>query len=385
MAYGDIIEHNGVIYQDIMPNMTGFNTPAPYKLTVSSPHSYNNGVAWKAFDGITSGVSWQGSTATLVMDFGEAVDVDYMELWLCNDQNNRFMTVWGSNDNVNFTKICTVQSHAVTSSIHPEQKIVLPNRINYRYFKFSSEGTSVWFCIGEIRFYQRIDGEQYLLYDGETYQTITDAELAVLENQNITKENFQQYGFQDLQQVKEVYGQLGQSFQLLRFSPVNPNESVKITHLPPPQLILPIEDIDLSAYHQIHQLSLTTTGAAGLVKMVFSFDKGETWQTFSDGAWQQIALSIDTVQASGITPEMLSVISSERWNQAVTGTLRVAYCLSKSAVTDDLAVDTLAITGNVATWRKAQHMVDYDYEYPNPRTLLVHLLADGSYKVNYTV
>jgi hypothetical protein len=34
-------------------------------------------------------------------------------------------------------------------------------------------------------------------------------------------------------------------------------------------------------------------------------------------------------------------------------------------------------------WIKAEHEVDYDYSYPNSTTLVVELLSNGDYKINY--
>lgn len=388
MAYGDIIEYNGKKYRCINPNLTSNNTPTPYYAHASEEYIYNSttgyGHAFCVFTDRPSGVaesSWGWSPSAppnwigLYLEKQEKVDL----ITFKGDAKKRTITIYGGN---NTTDLVELKTFTHNFGFLVPHYVELSENLSYSYYRIhtSNNYSNEWNDFAAIRFYQEVKEERYLIEENNSFKTITANGL-----QEAIKENIMAEGFTDPLLIKDVYSQLDNNFSILRFSLDSANTSIKITHLPPPQLILPVEDIDLSAYHQIHQLSLTTTGAAGAVKMVFSFDKGETWQTFSDGAWQQIALSIDTVQASGITPEMLSVISSERWNQAVTGTLRVAYCLSKSTVTDDLAVDTLAITGNVATWRKAQHMVDYDYEYPNPKTLLVHLLADGSYKINYTM
>lgn len=93
---------------------------------------------------------------------------------------------------------------------------------------------------------------------------------------------------------------------------------------------------------------------------------------------------VAAVDKSGILHNELASIPSDKWEEVREDTLRFAYYLAKTAVTDDIAVDTLTITGDMnGAWKKAIHGTDYDYEYPANDTLVVKLLTDGSYKMNY--
>ena len=117
--------------------------------------------------------------------------------------------------------------------------------------------------------------------------------------------------------------------------------------------------------------------------MIFSFDGGITWNTFTGGVWLNIEPIASTVITDGITPETLSAIATEQWAAIRSSKLRVAYCLSKTDITDDIAVDSLSITGDTASWRKAQRSADYNCQLPNTSTMIIQLLKDGSSKINY--
>lgn len=225
--------------------------------------------------------------------------------------------------------------------------------------------------------------EYYLLHDNTGYQTISAQGLQPLSDFVLSADSIQTSGFEDIQKIQAVIEQLDSPFDILHYSQDAANTAIEMMHMPAVQLVLPTEDIDLSTYSSINQITLSTTGTSGAVRVIFSFDGGITWKTFAGGVWVTIEPVASTVITDGITPEHVALIPSEQWATVITNKLRIAYCLSKSAVTDDIAVDTLSITGDTESWKKAQRTVDYSCQLPNTGTMIIELLKDGSYKINY--
>lgn len=386
MAYGDIKVINGVKYKDVTPNMTGMNTPAPYVVTARSSGSVYLGEPWMLFNGKgDTHVAWTTADSIVTLDFGQCVDVDYVELHTGNDVATRGVTMAGSNDNANFTTLCSVRSYAtVGEKIHPDQMIVLPERASYRYFKFTSFPSHDWCHYDQFRLYQKVAGEYFIIKDNVAYKTIADGNLVELTETVISKALFETKGFTDINQILPVQSELSASFDILRYDTTAANSAIKINHLPTPQLIIPKDDISTADFDTISKVELVTTGTTGTAKAVVSFDKGATWKSYKDSVWTDCTLTADAVGSNGMTAAELAAIPAAKWADVKSDTIRFAYYLAKTAVTDDLAIDALTITGNVnGIWKKAQHMADYDYGYSDNQTLQVKLLADGSYKINY--
>lgn len=227
-----------------------------------------------------------------------------------------------------------------------------------------------------------IDSPEYYVLHDDSYKTITDVGLQTLPDFTLTAESIQANGFTDAQMLANIAAQLSSHIDLLRYSPDSANTAIAIKHLPVPQMIVMTGDIDVSAYRTIHGITLTTAGSNGAVKVVFSFDHGETWQTYAEG-WQPIDCTAEALSANGMVAATLNSIPSEQWATANTGKLRIAFCLAKAAITDDMAVASLAITGDTAAWALASDD-EYTYSYPGVKTMQIKLLGDGSYKINYT-
>lgn len=386
MAYGDIIEYNGEKYRCINPDLTSNTTPAPYYANASNEYIYDSktgcGHAYCPFvdrpQGITGNWNWVPGVPPIWVGlfFGKSALVDL--IIISANPQRRTMTIYGSNDAVKMETLKVITHESGTLPYYVE----FTNKIEYSYYRIAiTDNENVgWTGLGSVRFYQKMDRERYLLNDNGL-QTIKNGTAIAVEGAIPTQEVFQQKGFEDIQLIKDVSAQLSSVFNILCYSKDELNTAVQIKHVPEPQLIVPIGDIDLSAYSTIKKVTLTATGSTGQVRLALSFDKGNTWKTYSDG-WQDIAFTTDALMTNGITPETLSAIAAKQWAAVKTNTLRVAYCLHKTVITDDIAVDSLSITGDTASWVLAGDD-DYTYNYPDTKTIQVKLLADGSFKINY--
>lgn len=394
MAYGDIVEYEGKRYKNITPNMTSNTTPAPYAVTVSDFH--NGWLPYYAFsDPPQDDIIWWWTSSGPgahwgMFDYAQPTTVDMIiyEVAEAGYLANGKITIQGSNNGSDFNVITGTTIPEATKTVaycncSVKRCYFMPDQqLHYRYYRFDSVADApCWYTTGYVRFFELTEQPCYLLHDSAGYKTIGGNGLQELMDVTLTPEGIRANGFSDMQQLAGVTGQLGNIFEVLRYSVESTNASIEIDHLPTPQLIMPVTDIDLSAYSIIKQITLTTTSTNGAAKVVFSFDGGASWRTYANGAWAAIEPTADAVAASGVTAADVAAIPAEAWT-AVTGPLRVAYCLAKSTITDDLAVAQLTIIGDTSSWDKARHMTDYDYEYPSTATLLVKLLADSSYKIN---
>lgn len=130
----------GKTYTKVSPIMTGTATPSPYKVTESSMWS-SAGAGYKAFDGNKSYSSeangWISNIEDnpwLKLDFGFKTTVDAIKIYTQDTLKwAETISVWGSDDDSNYTKIKTF-----SGITRPSDGIVtldLQIKANYRYYK----------------------------------------------------------------------------------------------------------------------------------------------------------------------------------------------------------------------------------------------------------
>lgn len=386
MAYGDILEYNGKKYRCINPNLTSNTTPAPYYANASKEYIYNaatgHGHAFCVFTDPPAGVpetewSWSPSEPPnwVGLYLGKPEKVDLISIK--SDAKKRTITIYGGED---AKKLVGLYTFTHSFEFFVSHYIELPEQAEYGYYQVRTTWVSPsgWSGMADIRFYQLVSEDRYLLKEKEKFKTIVEGILMETARGNIITE-----GFTDIMKIKDVYEMLDKNFSILRYSPDGANDSIEMGHLPDVQLVKPVGDIDLSSFSNIKQMTFTTTGSEGIVRIVFSFDKGETWNTFIEGAWKEIRLTVEDIMPEGITPEAMALITANQWKRMVAGPLRIAFCISKTSVNDDMAVDRLSIKGDTASWKKAERAVDYNCILPKSDTMVIGIMMDGNYKVNY--
>lgn len=161
---------------------------------------------------------------------------------------------------------------------------------------------------------------------------------------------------------------------------------VNFKAVPYPQLILPTGDIVLKMLDKIHHFKIYANQVSGgKIRIVFSVDGGEIWQTYRPDAqeFEEIDINnMEDVKENGITPDTFNSIN-EKWNEAVESQIRFAYYIEQESTSCVAEVDKLEVRMDLqGRWKKAKHDTDYDYEYDNEH-IYVSFATDGSYKVNY--
>jgi len=155
-------------------------------------------------------------------------------------------------------------------------------------------------------------------------------------------------------------------------------------------LVLPKELFGTS-FNKIKSVNITenisdTTNAS--IKYVLTKDL-INYFTFTNSTWTPlITLDADTVISEGLSAEELALISSADWANFYDGDvdedgLGIAFAFHETAMNQSTELDNLSMTVDMnGTWSKAEHTEDYTYGYSNTQ-LHVHLLKNGSYKINY--
>ena len=165
--------------------------------------------------------------------------------------------------------------------------------------------------------------------------------------------------------------------------------------LPKPQLVTPKGLIDTTSFEKINYVTITSTESVAdtsinHITLIVTTDN-TTYYT-----WNKITLdwveidhtNLEQVQQNGIKPSELSTLTSADWDKLIKKPnvegIGFAYYLEQSDFDDVVEVDEISLNVDmIGSWANAKVGTDYDYEYPSNKSLLVTLLSDGDYKINY--
>ena len=148
--------------------------------------------------------------------------------------------------------------------------------------------------------------------------------------------------------------------------------------LPKNQTVIPSGLIKLDRYDGIESVNIVTNLAGSAAVRIAVTPDLTNWYTWSNNTWT--AMNIANIHTSGIPAANISSI--ENWDM-FTDTIGFAYGLSISSLSDTCEVDQLdLIVTAQGSWAKATES-QAKYKYQGNSTLVVSLLADGDYKINY--
>ena len=152
-------------------------------------------------------------------------------------------------------------------------------------------------------------------------------------------------------------------------------------------LVIASSNINIKSVENINRIEVdSTVSNGGIAKLVLSFDDGKTWNTFIGDEWYNIDLTKTDLLQYGILPSAISTITTEKWAEirGISNKLKFAYYMKQE--TTSSVVKILELRTNIdmkGSWKKAIHGTDYDYEYPSNEEILVSILSNGDYKINY--
>lgn len=165
--------------------------------------------------------------------------------------------------------------------------------------------------------------------------------------------------------------------------------------LPKPQLVTPKGLIDTTVFERINSVTVTSTVSVATpsrnnITLIVTTDNTiyYTWDKLALD-WVEIDhTNLEQVQQNGIKPSEISTLTSADWDKLIKKPnvegIGFAYYLEQGDFNDVVEVDEISLNVNmVGSWTNAKVGTDYDYEYPSNKSLLVTLLSNGDYKINY--
>lgn len=159
-----------------------------------------------------------------------------------------------------------------------------------------------------------------------------------------------------------------------------------VTAAPHPQLIMPTKDINISSIERFEKIKLNSVvSGRGILKVIFSFDSGNSWVTWDGTQFTQIHPLLADVLTNGISPTALEAMNMDAFNdlRSYYDTFRMAYAMKIQDTTDQAATDELSFQIEMkGTWKAAVHGRDYDYEYPDNSSVTITLYQSGDFKMN---
>lgn len=178
------------------------------------------------------------------------------------------------------------------------------------------------------------------------------------------------------------------TFRVAMFSTESETPACVITVLPKDQLIVPQGLISLASYADINTVTMnaTTDGNAAIQYAVTpDLTNYYTYDSTND-EWVAVTATAAGVLTDGMTAAEIAAIPATAWAELTKTSEAVgfAYALSMTATSETCYVDAVTLTVNmVGTWRAAVYGTEYTYAYPNNISMVVNLLANGNWKINY--
>ena len=112
------------------------------------------------------------------------------------------------------------------------------------------------------------------------------------------------------------------------------------------------------------------------------------YYTYKNNSWQEVDItSVSGALTNGITSSELAAIDADAWASLINGGYQIgfAYALSMANSSETCNVDIITLTVDLkGVWKKALYGTDVTYGYNSNTNLNVKLLANGSYKINYS-
>ena len=178
------------------------------------------------------------------------------------------------------------------------------------------------------------------------------------------------------------------NFTLAAFTGDTEKPDCKFTAIPFNKIVTPKGLINIDGYETINSVVVTDnkSGSAN-IRMLVTPDLVK-YYTYKNNSWQEVDItSVSGALTNGITSSELAAIDADAWASLINGGYQIgfAYALSMANSSETCNVDIITLTVDLkGVWKKALYGTDVTYGYNSNTNLNVKLLANGSYKINYS-
>lgn len=223
----------------------------------------------------------------VVVDLGDVYDIAYIKVWRYYSDGRIYndVLIQVSKDDVTYETVFSSSLNGTYSETSAGYQIDLPP---------ANTG-------------------KYLICSDSTYYVVEGEELVALEMTELTAENFEIYGMNDLPDGSVLMG-LNNPEVLCWCSSEDeelPTMTVTLTATPFPQTIIsPNYDMSDSTILGVECAYVT---ASSDVVFAISVDDGVTWYMWAGEAWGTL-----TDTATGMTAETINAITTEQWAELMT-------------------------------------------------------------------
>lgn len=207
---------------------------------------------------------------------------------------------------------------------------------------------------------------------------LTNTELV----QPLTRENFDEFGFKELDYIPSILSLTGMKLLL------DSRGSLVVEAIPKAQLILPSKDINFKMLEFILGINLHfNESLQGKIRVIVDFGGKDIWRTYNKNTLSFEVIDIENlveIAQDGMDVNTLNSISEEVWkSQDAKGKIKFGYYLEIDGLEDIAEVDQLDVVFELeGKWKSAEQGTDFNYGYGN-EVVNVRLYKDGRYKINY--
>lgn len=305
---------DGKLYHDVTPIMTSDTESNGYKASASTVYTSNTYTysPFLAFNGTNTGekdcwaTSNQNQLGYLELKFPQKQAISNFIIVSRNyDEYTtpKKFVIYGSNNGVDYIQLKSFENQIF--AINETKFYDLGRVYKYQYYKLEIIETNatilsngqLYTTIGELRYLLTVENIPFLIkdksaskfygYDEDNNSLVEVADISILETAPDTCINES-----DLNNVKELIDLTDDNVLLLS----NKNFKLTVDGLKSSQeMIATLEPLNMRAYDVIHNITGDyVIENNGVIKLLFSFDKGTTWKTYdvNNSEWNDVNVDI---------------------------------------------------------------------------------------------
>lgn len=383
----------GVIWH--APNATGYNSPAPIRVTTSGVYNTALYPGWAVFkETLQTGASQMDCWAEresvtrgwVAIDFGKPTYITVYKLHIRGRYANpaqyavasmaRSWTLQGSDDGVNWVVIDTrtnVNNWNITTL--REQEFQLSTPANYRHYKLDvtqNNGWSGWMAIGLLRFGFTARYSAFLNLDTGKYYVVNDSGIQEIDGSesSISSQGMEAGYTVRIADHSEFESLIGLQPAIISYAELPPVITVDRAIQQRESLVS--SPIFLSGVKSLDKITASTTGG---VLHTLSKDNGSRWLYFNGVEWVESlndTQGMSTSVMNGLSPTQLSMLFTEGVNS-------ISF---KHSFVENATITSVLLTGTMEGALSLANGFTQSYD-PSTKTVTFRVTAAGKYKINY--